>query len=51
VLIESENRKINPTWIISLVTVVSLIVILYITENLIGIEDFSDYVSIPLYME
>ncbi len=50
VLNESKNKKINPIWIISLFTVVSLIVILYITENLIGIEDFSDYVSIPLYI-
>lgn len=47
---ESKNSKIKPTWIISLSVVVSSIVILYITHSLIGIEYFSDYVSIPLYI-
>lgn len=47
---KSKNNTINPIWIISPAVVVSLIVILFILNNLIGIENFSDQISLPLYI-
>ncbi|MCJ8306672.1 MAG: GHKL domain-containing protein [Nitrosopumilus sp.] len=47
---KSENNTINPILIISPAVVVSLIVILFILNSLIGIENFSDQVSLPLYI-
>ena len=50
VLKKSKNNIINHIWIISPSVVVSLIVILFIMNNLIGIKNFSDHISLPLYI-
>ena len=49
-MIQKSKNRINPIWAIALVVNVAIIVILYFVDNLIGIEHFSDYVSLPLYI-
>ncbi|MBT5200271.1 MAG: GHKL domain-containing protein [Thaumarchaeota archaeon] len=39
-----------PLWAISLISVVFLIVILYTVHSIFGIEDFSNNISLPLYI-
>jgi signal transduction histidine kinase len=49
-LIQKLTENTNPIWVISPVVIVVLIVILYLANNLVGIENFSDYISLPLYI-
>lgn len=49
-VLKKSKNNINPIWIISPSVVVSLIVILFIMNNLIGIKNFSDHISLPLYI-
>jgi signal transduction histidine kinase len=49
-VIQESKNKINIIWSIALITNVALIVILYAANNLIGIDSFSNYISLPLYV-